>query len=75
MPCTAEEVEKGANADTTYQVDKQGTAAEEMKIVNDEGVDIAVGDMVEESYGNVVEDDDGTADWSAVFSPNDRDYF
>ena len=49
MHWTAEEFQKGANADTTDQVDKQGTAAEDTKIVNGEGENVADANMVEDS--------------------------
>ena len=58
---TAKEFEKGANADTKGQVVKQGIAAEDVKIVNDEGEEMADGHMVEHSDGN----NNGTADVSA----------
>ena len=65
MHWAAAEVEKGADADTTLRVDRQGIAAEYMKIVNGEGEETADGNMVENSDGNMVEDNNDAADGSA----------
>ena len=59
----AEEVEKEANADTTYEVDKQGVAAEDVKIVNGEGEAMADGNTVEHNNGTT----DGSAGSAAKF--------